>query len=73
MELLHVCGSAICVAESIMIGEAGDLPRPAVPSVPPVNQLQQPLFAFHYKNPNFSVLYPTVFTLLMIKVLLFLL
>lgn len=26
MELLHGCGSAICVAECVIKGEAGDLP-----------------------------------------------
>lgn len=48
MELLHGCASAICAAESVIKGEAGDLQGPAAPSVPPVSQLQQPLFAFHY-------------------------
>lgn len=31
MELLHVCGSAICAAESVITGEVGDLPGPRRP------------------------------------------
>lgn len=49
MELLHGCASAICAAESVITGgRQGDVPGPAVPPVPPVSRLQQPLFAFHY-------------------------